>query len=475
MRRGFRPPLFLLIFGLVLVTLFVSQLVAAGLLAIIRPPPPAALGVDTVIAEIAQAGPRARLESQPVARPAQGPSDPLSTSGRLAAQIAAGLGLPPDAVQVQLSRMQRDRYILVDAGQPGTPRIVPTLVGEFRVKVREPDGSWTVYSPKGEGIFDVVEKRYILLFIVGAALMLPLAWWLSRVLARPFMAFAENAERVGRDPALAVTPPSGPAEVARASEALSVMARRLHAYVTDRTQMVGALAHDFRTPLMRIAFRIEGLEPELRDSLADDVRQLESMVASTLAFVRGEQALASRDRLELASLVEGVADSFAWQERPVRVVKSEPAVVEGDAIALRRLFTNLVENAIAYGGAAEIRIGLRDGEAVVDVDDNGPGLPEAELVRVFEPFYRAEPSRNRDTGGMGLGLPLAARIASAHGGSLTLSNRVHGGLRARVRLPLAGQQRAAPSRRTAVGAAPSTAKQGQLHGGPETGVGARSS
>jgi two-component system OmpR family sensor kinase len=471
--RGWRPPLFLAIFGLVLVTLVVAQLAAAALLVIVRPPPPAAINVERVADEIASGAPTS-LRVRPRREAPDAAAGPESTSGRFARDIAERLGVAPGSVRVELSRMQRDRYILVDIGPPGEMRIAPTLVGQFQVHVRSAAGDWSTYRPVGEGIFDAVEMRYVLLFLIAAALMLPLAWWLSRLLARPFTAFADNAERVGRDPSVAVAPVSGPAEVARASEALAAMARRLHAYVTDRTQMIGALAHDFRTPLMRIGFRIDSLDPAIREAIAEDVGQLDSMVAATLAFVRGEQALAARDRVELSSLVESVADSLAWMERRVAVTRRENLVVDADVVALRRLFSNLIENALTYGNSADIRIAARDGEAVVDILDQGPGLAESELVRVFEPFYRAEPSRNRATGGMGLGLPLAARIATAHGGSLTLSNRPAGGLRARVRLPLATPARAPSGASAGAGRRPSAAQEGHFHGGPEAGIGAGS-
>ncbi len=134
--------------------------------------------------------------------------------------------------------------------------------------------------------------------------------------------------------------------------------------------------------------------------------------------------------------MEVVAEDFSELGRDVRVTQSEPVVIEGDSLALKRLFTNLVDNAIKFGGLARIHMSVEGGSALVDVDDDGPGLPEAAMERVFEPFHRAEPSRSRDTGGIGLGLSVARSIARAHGGDVILSNRPGGGFRARVQLPM---------------------------------------
>jgi two-component system OmpR family sensor kinase len=163
---------------------------------------------------------------------------------------------------------------------------------------------------------------------------------------------------------------------------------------------------------------------------------MEAMISAALAFVRDTTRPAERTKLELASLLESVVDEAAETGGAATVERAEKIVIEGDPIALKRLVVNLVENALKYGHVARGSV-FADGDmAIIEIDDDGPGVPLAELERVFEPFFRGEPSRNRETGGIGLGLAVVRSLARAHGGDVTLLNRPEGGLRASVRLPI---------------------------------------
>ena len=161
------------------------------------------------------------------------------------------------------------------------------------------------------------------------------------------------------------------------------------------------------------------------------------MISATLAFVQDATRPVERTKLEVSSLVETVMDEAAETGADAAVERAERAVVDGDPIALKRLVTNLVDNALKFGSSARGRVFAEAGMAVVEVDDNGPGVPEGEIERAFEPFQRLEGSRSRETGGAGLGLAVVRAIARGHGGEVTLQNRAEGGLRARVTLPLA--------------------------------------
>ena len=200
--------------------------------------------------------------------------------------------------------------------------------------------------------------------------------------------------------------------------------------------MIGAVAHDLRTPLTRLRFHLESAPPELKAKMTADIAQMDAMVADVLAFVRDASQTSVHAKLELSSLLDTVADEFAELGADVRVQPAERTVVEGDSLALKRMFANLIDNAIKFGGLARARLHRDDDMVMVDIEDDGPGLPVSELESVFEPFHRAEPSRNRDTGGIGLGLTVARTIARAHGGDVVLDNRIGGGLLARVRLPI---------------------------------------
>jgi two-component system, OmpR family, sensor kinase len=175
---------------------------------------------------------------------------------------------------------------------------------------------------------------------------------------------------------------------------------------------------------------------------------MEAMVASTLAFVQDATRPVERTKLEISSLVETVMDEAAETGRDAAVVRAERAVVDGDPIALKRLVTNLVDNALKFGSSARGRVFSEAGMAIVEVDDDGPGVPAGDIERAFEPFHRLESSRSRETGGAGLGLAVVRAIARGHGGEVTLQNRPEGGLRARVCLPLAlkGGRKAPPLR-----------------------------
>jgi signal transduction histidine kinase len=218
--------------------------------------------------------------------------------------------------------------------------------------------------------------------------------------------------------------------------AFNEMQDRLRRYVEDRTSMVAAIAHDLRTPLTRLRFRVEAAPEEARAKMNSDIDQMEAMIAATLTFVRDANGDPQRTRLELSSLLESVIDDMAETGADVSVEQTQKVVIDADSLALRRLLTNLLENAVKYGLRARARLSVSDRLAQIDIDDDGPGVPALELNRVFDPFYRREPSRSRQTGGIGLGLSVARSIARAHGGDVTLINRPLGGLTARVTLPI---------------------------------------
>jgi signal transduction histidine kinase len=248
---------------------------------------------------------------------------------------------------------------------------------------------------------------------------------------------ARAAERLGRDPQAPPLAVRGSSEIAIAAAAFNDMQEKLRRYVDDRTAMVGAVAHDLRTPLTRLRFRIEAAPEEQRAKMAADIEQMEQMISATLAFVRDASRPAERTPLELSSLLESLCDEMAETGADTDIVaRGDKVVIDGDPMALRRLFTNLLENAVKFGTRARARVFRDDAFAVVEIADDGPGIPPADIERVFEPFYRREPSRSRQTGGIGLGLAVVRSIARGHGGDVILVNRNGGGLTARVQLPL---------------------------------------
>jgi signal transduction histidine kinase len=228
----------------------------------------------------------------------------------------------------------------------------------------------------------------------------------------------------------------GPAEIQNAASAFNEMQARLNRYVEDRTTLVAAIAHDLRTPLMRLGLRLENAPAELRTACEADIRDMEQMIAAVMAFVRDMNRPSRRQRLDLRALAQSVTDGFDDEGASVTLHDGPPLVIEGDAAALKALLVNLVGNAVKYAGGAEIALAAEDNMAVIAVSDRGPGMTQEDLDRAFEPFFRAERSRNRDTGGIGLGLASVRAVARAHGGEAQLVNRPEGGLLARVTLPL---------------------------------------
>jgi len=304
----------------------------------------------------------------------------------------------------------------------------------FAAALKRADGQWAVLEPT-RPLLSPWQVRTIVWFAISALLLAPFAWLVARRLAQPIHTFAGAAERLGRDPRAApLDETRGPAEVRAAAHAFNDMQDKLRRYVEERTAMVAAIAHDLRTPLTRMRFRIENAPDEIRDKVAADIEQMDGMVSQALTFVRGETVRGERMRLDLGALIQTVADDLVEMGSEVSFDGGK-LVVEGDPIGLRRLVTNLVENAVKFGRRARVSL-LRDGDwIVIRVDDDGPGLPEGEIERVFEPFHRAGASRSPVTGGFGLGLSVARSIARAHGGEVSLVNRPGGGLTAAVRLP----------------------------------------
>lgn len=376
-----------------------------------------------------------------IERRAPGPALDSRTAPLIRAHVARDLRVPLEHVVIagdygpladrRVFRTLRNRM----AREGGTEE--QFLIAPFRIGVRRPDGAWRVVEPQRSFGLSPWEQSVLLWLGLSTLAVAPMAYIFANTLSAPTRLLARAAERLGRDPQAPPLVVKGSSEIAVAAAAFNDMQAKLRRYVEDRTAMVGAVAHDLRTPLTRLRFRIEAAPEEQRAKMAADIEQMEQMISATLAFVRDATRPAERTRLELSSLLESLCDEMAETGADTDIIaRGDKVVIEGDPMALRRLFTNLLENAVKFGSRARARIFQDDAYAVVEIADDGPGIPPSDIERVFEPFYRREPSRSRQTGGIGLGLAVVRSIARGHGGDVILVNRVGGGLTARVQLPL---------------------------------------
>jgi signal transduction histidine kinase len=306
----------------------------------------------------------------------------------------------------------------------------------FVVQVRLRDGAVATFQqvlPEDVIAWPVRLLLILLVLLVSVALLVALA---VRALTRPLAVLADAAGELGRDirrPPLAET---GPLEVRRAAHAFNTMQDRLIRYIEDRDRILAAVSHDLKTPITRLRLRTELLDDSpLREKFQADLDDMQRMAQTSLDFLRGGEDREPVAPLDLNALLESLQEDAEDAGREVRIEGAARQPLRCRPLALKRCLTNLVDNALNYGRSAEIAVMDRPDRLVLTVRDGGPGIPETELEKVFEPFYRLESSRSRDTGGAGLGLSIARSIARAHGGELTLRNHPQGGLEAVLELP----------------------------------------
>jgi signal transduction histidine kinase len=252
----------------------------------------------------------------------------------------------------------------------------------------------------------------------------------------PLSALASAAEKLGEDINRPPLPETGPSEAQRAARAFNTMQQRLSRFIADRTRVFTAMSHDLKTPITRLRLRTEMLEDEeLRAKFAKDLQEMESMVTQTLDFMRDASTSEAVQRIDTMALLESLQTDYQDTGSKVEIEGRVEQPYPGRPLALRRCLSNLVDNAIRYGKCATIQLEDAADRLIIRVRDDGPGIPAEELAQAFEPFFRGEASRNRETGGTGLGLGIARNIARAHGGDLVLRNRAEGGLEAVLTLP----------------------------------------
>ncbi|RNF29053.1 histidine kinase [Massilia aurea] len=273
----------------------------------------------------------------------------------------------------------------------------------------------------------------VALFMVSIAV---LAYLVARMSTRPFKQLAQAAQDLGQDinrPPLDLT---GASEIRQASAAFNAMQARIRQYIFQRTQMLAAITHDLQTPLTRMRLRLEKVsDNELQERLIGDLSAMQEMVREGLVLARSMDTTEAMQMLDLDSLLEAVCADASDAGQDVTLQGKATMAVLGRPLDLRRCLGNLIDNAVKYGRDARVCVDRVNGTARVRIRDSGPGIPRSELGRVFDPFYRVETSRSRESGGTGLGLTIARNITEQHGGSITLTNHPEGGLEVTLMLP----------------------------------------
>jgi signal transduction histidine kinase len=448
-----RAPISLQLMALLLAGLLVAQAISFLIIVLMPPPRPPVYRLTDIVTAL-HGGPLQPRWGRPLQREevATLPPDlraPSPDREHLAGLLAAELGAPVQAVRL-VERPPSPEWRLVrwmhhrsreDGPPPDGPGLAERpggdhgpygpfarrrrpgpfgVLGDFAAAVQRPTGGWTVVRASPEPFPTAWQVRTSLWLLAGMMIVVPAGYLFARRITAPLQRFAEAAEALGRDPNGPLMTLTGPAEIGAAAQAFNEMQVRLRRYIDDRTAMVGAISHDLRTPLARIRFKMEAAPPHLRESVLRDVGQMEQMIGAVLAFIRDEGVARRRETFDLLSLLECVVDDAAMVGGDAELVSAEPVTIDGDPVGLRRLFENLIDNAVKYGGEARVRLRQSGGMAVVEVADKGPGISPQDLARVFQPFYRTDRSRNLDNAGVGLGLPIARAAARAHGGDIEL-------------------------------------------------------
>jgi len=325
---------------------------------------------------------------------------------------------------------------------PRIPQLYGLLSARWRgacefVNVRLRDGEelrLAVLPPRAAAVNDETDYRaVIVLFFLSIA---GLAYLVARMTTRPLKRLAVAAQELGNDinrPPLDV---SGASEIRQASTAFNAMQARIRQYIFQRTQMLAAITHDLQTPLTRMRLRLEKVaDPDLQERLIGDLSAMQAMVREGLELARSMDTTETMQMLDLDSLLDSVCDDAADASQAVTLSGRSGMAILGRPLDLRRCLGNLIDNAVKYGREASVTVDRVNGAARIRVRDSGPGIPPAEQARVFDPFYRVETSRSRESGGTGLGLTIARNIAEQHGGGIALSNHPEGGLEVTLTLP----------------------------------------
>ncbi|MEP9379900.1 ATP-binding protein [Aquabacter sp. CN5-332] len=367
-------------------------------------------------AQLAQPLPRVSLPGHPAPL-----LEPRIEPPRDAADIGSANWIEMPAAAWALSRPAKFLYLDNTMGMGLAVRLENGSWLNSAFAKPTPDSFWNAQTMTSMGI--------------SALVLSVIAVFAARGITQPLRRLAQASEALGRGQQIAPLPETGPDDIRRTAEAFNQMQERLVRFVDDRTRMLAAIGHDLRTPLTSLRLRAEFVaDDELREKILSTVTEIQSMCEATLAFVREEGTAEETRTVDLSALVESLCEDLAELGHTVTFAEAPKISYRCRPASLRRACRNLVENAVRYGECARVRIERSADNIDIVVEDDGPGIPDESREQVFAPFFRLEHSRNRETGGLGLGLAIARTIVRHHGGDVFLINQPKG-LKAVMSLP----------------------------------------
>lgn len=364
-----------------------------------------------------------------------------SDGGQIEARVRALLSdRYSRAIRVELHQVEGQLRHLPNAAENMTELQRQIMAGELsavemNLAISITGGQWLNVSTRFERPPFQWPMSSILTFgLTAAALFVVVSWFAMSHLMAPLRRLVRAADNLGRGEDVASLPEKGPQEMRDLTAGFNRMQQRLSRYVADRTSMLAAIGHDLRSPITSIRVRAEMVEDdETRDSLVASAEEMQAMIDATLNFARGLSESEPVQAIDIATFLtdikSGMIEPFELSAGPDVSLRLRPS-------AMKRALRNVIENAIRYGETATVAWSVVGDEVFIEINDEGPGIPETELERVFDPFFRLEESRSLETGGHGLGFSIARSIFRAHGGDITLANRPQGGLSAEIRLPI---------------------------------------
>uniref|UniRef100_UPI0035A97E63 sensor histidine kinase n=2 Tax=unclassified Sphingomonas TaxID=196159 RepID=UPI0035A97E63 len=307
---------------------------------------------------------------------------------------------------------------------------------ELIIAVEQPGRGWLVMSsPWPRSDWPLLWQLIAQTLILYAVVLLPVLWGARRI-SQPLQSLTNATRRFKPGEAQSPLAEQGPQDVRSVIAAFNALRLRVTAMLDEKDRMLGAIGHDLRTPLAALRVRIESVEDDDdRARMADTIDEMNRTLDDILSLARLGRPSEARTEVDLTALVDAVVEDFIAIGSPVSFVEADRVTLSLRPSLMRRAIRNLIENAVKYGVSAEVRVVPGKDQVAITVADQGPGIPAEKLEDVFDAFTRLETSRNRDTGGAGLGLALARAIVREAGGEVTLTNRPGGGLDATITLP----------------------------------------